>query len=164
MANLKLSPTMQKKLDEMVSAPFADYKNVKENEYDRIYFYKEDGFQYAPYHGRLENGNIRTEMDTKTLKALEKRGLIEVVEIGGTSSDTVKLLQHENKSKSLLETRNFVKVHLYLNSGKRIYKTDHTHFIENGNHELLNQYWGGTLRHPVEKVVNTETGEIIFEA
>lgn len=87
----KLSPKMQEVMDDLVNAPYYYMVDGKTLEY----LYTTEGLR--GYWGKHAAAHIVTEGRviirecTNTIKALEKRGLVEVLEMGGASLDYIKL-------------------------------------------------------------------------
>ena len=52
---------------------------------------------YKEYYENARNGQPLTTASTSTLKALEKRGFIRIIETGGTSPDTIELVERRRK-------------------------------------------------------------------
>lgn len=157
----KLSAAMQKALDFYINAPFNEYEN------SRSTFYLEDEsiYPYVPSYGKRKDGTIRSESSSATVKALEKRGLIEVIEIGGEYADQVRLLQHENTNKSHFETYDLVEVEIHLVSRNGVeWQDTGSHFLQDGNIEYAKNYWDyKEFRDDISRIVNKETGEEIYK-
>lgn len=165
--NMKLTKAMQAKMDEFINLPYADYsKHLKEADDARtINFYLKSGRETAPYYGIFDDGTIRSVSTTGTLQALEKRGLIEVVELGGDMADRICLLQHENKNVSIFNERNLTRVEIYTTGyGGREVLNNTVDFIEDMDLTSAHQYWRAPIRHTIMRVVNVETGEDIFKS
>lgn len=119
---MKLSNTQQKIMDLLINAD-TERKNgdvfllpdgtIKSNHSWSDTYKKSDG-----------TFNIRGH--SSTLRALEKRGLIEIVSLGGDMSDTVRLVHHENKRKPLNEEFGLNKYtfHLKRNTTRNVWATN----------------------------------------
>lgn len=160
---MKLSKTMQEVMDSLINARYADYED------QTSIFYFKDHVESAPYgYGKYADGTIHLVNNTATLRALEKRGLIEVLEVGGAwLTDSVRLLKHENVSKSVFEGRDLVEVEIFLinSTSGREYKTSGTHFVEDGNAAHAFRYWDDVpMRANIVRVVDKVTGEELYNA
>ncbi|WP_029516936.1 hypothetical protein [Paenibacillus polymyxa] len=160
----KLSPAMKKVLDKHINAPYADYNPQDCN------FYLADGPQHSPMgYGKYADGTIKLINNTVTLKALEDRGYIEIVEVGGAwGADSVRLLKHENNNRSVLETHNMVRVDIYTINTCTGRPSDKPvsggHYIENGDPENAKLYWDYSgVRADIARIVDHETGEEIYK-
>jgi hypothetical protein len=89
----KLSEAMKKVLDKMLSADWYYMHNGKACEY----FANETGFRPIGFEGSaiVEGGLIYARMDSKTLEALKKRGVVEVIRDGKECFDAVKVVGME---------------------------------------------------------------------
>lgn len=113
---MKLSKTMQETLDLLINAPYARR--------DRKMIYLKSGSSDGNYGagGFIENGVITIWGHTNTLKALERRGLVEILKLGGSGSDEVKLLQHENTNRPLEEMYDLHPIKVYRISAIEYFK------------------------------------------
>lgn len=154
---MKLSTTMQNTLNSLINAPFAEYGGM-------VTFHTKDGYELSPSLGKCADGTIDTLEKSGTLRALEKRGLIEIIKDGGKMADKVRLLQHENKQQPVFETRNFVAVEVFVlhhKTGNEIHITE-TEYVEDGVGEYAKHYWSGPMRNELSRVVEIETGKELY--
>lgn len=159
----KLSPAMEKVLNKLIEAPWAEYEKGFEH------FHMEDGKTiYTGGYGIHADGSITTIADSKTLRALEKRGLIEIIEDGGEWTDSVRLLKHTNPNRPITETHNMVKMKIYKigRDGEEVNIQARGGFayVENGNPENVFGYWIPGVRTQPSRIVNLETGETVYQA
>jgi hypothetical protein len=89
----KLSPTMQKVMDKLKKADWYYMHNRKTCEY----FATENGIRHIGFEGAgiVEGGYVYATMDSKTLEALSKRGVVEIARDGKQSFDAVKVVGME---------------------------------------------------------------------
>jgi hypothetical protein len=94
---MKLSKTMQGLMDKLAAADFYYMdETLKETGESRTvgYLHTADRVIQSGFASvsRITDGRFYTHADTKTIEALEKRGLIEIERIGGSSIDTIKVV------------------------------------------------------------------------
>lgn len=86
---VKLSPTMQKVMDKVMAADWYYMHDGKTCEHFAMNGkYRPVGFEGV---GVVEGGFVYARMDSKTLEALSKRGLVEIVRDGKQSLDVMKV-------------------------------------------------------------------------
>lgn len=90
---VKLSPTMQKQMDKLHKADWYYMYNGKTCEH----FANEEKRRPIGFEGTgiIEGGFVYAQMDSKTLEALRKRGLVEVAKDGKESLDAVEVVGME---------------------------------------------------------------------
>lgn len=94
---MKLSKTMEEVMEYLKNAQWYYLDATKEKYKQSIHdFYTRGGKLscFQPAH-ILKDGSVGIVGHTNTLKALERRGLIEILEIGGNSMDKVRLIGME---------------------------------------------------------------------
>lgn len=161
----KLTASQVEVMNELYNLPYV--------EDDRMYtYYTETQKRDAPYYGKLSNGTIRTRQSSTTLRALEKKGCIRIIELGGDSSDIVELLIGENTSESIFKTHDMQKVIVYcaMRTG-RVYPSENVfpsgrrkaEYIERGKIEHILRYWDGSgCRDNVAYILDADTNEKIY--
>lgn len=160
----KLTPVQQRVMDKIWNAPYVD------EGMETYLFYDENGYRNMHYFGKLPNGTYRIQENTSTLKALEKKGYIRIIEIGGGMSDIVELLEGTNNSVSIFEEKDMVQVKVEYRTSNGVFNVEggngyghvHNEFMERGAIEHVLAYWDESGRYPVAKITEVETGNVIY--
>ena len=89
----KLTPAQQNIMDKIYASKYL-YKEVGAKM--RADVYTKDGWSYN-LDGELllTDKTVKLRLNTRTLNSLEKKGVIKVVEVGGSEYDIVEVLGHE---------------------------------------------------------------------
>lgn len=66
-------------------------RELEEYEIDRVESYAND---YKKYYEREKNGIVLCRANSRTIKKLEEMGFVEILEVGGSFPDTLKILNY----------------------------------------------------------------------
>lgn len=161
-----------KKLSKPMEKVMKHLKGLKHSEDSYCTFYsREDGGCYdtSKSFGKQDDGTIITYQKSGTLRALEKRGIIEIIELGGGNADTIRIISDEwkNNNKKMSEEEGNIKVDIMLKSeffkeGTLAHKHRDVYLIDCCIDVVLD-YWNKPIRGGVQSITNCLTGEVLYK-